>query len=169
MPLADTLLRLAGARLYLPKWTARIMEEVARNLDANFGLTKEQLAYRESEIRRHFPEAWVDGYEDIIPAMTNDAKDRHVLAAAVRCNAELIVTLNRRDFPQAALEPYSITAAGPSTFLRNLYELDPKTVSTTIERQAASINKDVDYVLQRLAVNAPTFVGLFREREVFGR
>jgi len=27
--------------------------------------------YRENEIRRHFPEAWIDGYEDLIPAMTN--------------------------------------------------------------------------------------------------
>jgi hypothetical protein len=74
--------------------------------------------------------------------MTNDPKDRHVLAAAVRCNAELIVTFNRKDFPQAALEPYSITVAGPSTFLQDLYELDPETVLVTIERQAVSINKN---------------------------
>jgi hypothetical protein len=167
MPLADTLLRLAGARLYLPKWTDQIMGEVARNLAWNFGLSDEQLAYRESEIRRHFPEAWVDGYEDIIPAMTNDPKDRHVLAAAVRCNAELIVTLNRKDFPQAALEPYSITVAGPSTFLQDLYELDPETVLATIERQAVSINRTVDYVLQRLAVNAPAFVTFLRGRGAF--
>jgi hypothetical protein len=46
MPLADTLLRLAGARLYLPKWTDRIMDEVARNLARNFGLSEDQLAYR---------------------------------------------------------------------------------------------------------------------------
>ena len=44
MPLADTLLRLAsGARLYLPRWTDRIMEEVGGNLVRTFGLT-EQLA-----------------------------------------------------------------------------------------------------------------------------
>src|SRR5205823_6445924 len=144
MPLADTLLRLAAARLYLPKWTSQIMTEVNRNLVENFGLTDKQVACRESEIRRHFPESWVDGYEDIISAMRNHPKDRHVLAAAVRCNAELIVTLNAKDFPREALEPHSISAAGPSPFLRDLYELDPETVSTTIERQAAAINKPVD-------------------------
>lgn len=68
------------------------MSEVRRNLQENFGLTDEQAAYRESEIRRHFPEAWVDGYKELIPSMMNNGKDRHVLAAAVRANAELIVT-----------------------------------------------------------------------------
>lgn len=145
------------------------MTEVSRNLRANLGLTEEQLAYRESEIRRHFPEAWVDGYEDMTPALTNHPKDRHVLAAAVRCNAELIVTLNRRDFPPSSLQQYSIIAVGPSTFLRDLYELDSKIVLTTIERQAASIHKTVDYVVQRLAVNAPAFVSLLRERGAIER
>jgi hypothetical protein len=87
MPLADTLLRLAaGPRLYLPKWTDQIMAEVSHNLQENFCLSAEQAAYRESEIRRYFPEAWVEGYEELIPSMTNSEKDRHVLAAAVRTN-----------------------------------------------------------------------------------
>ena len=163
MPLADTLLRLAGGqRLYLPKWTDQIMTEVSRNLAENFGLTDEQVAYRESEIRRHFPEAWVEGHEDLISAMTNHPKDRHVLAAAVRCNAEVIVTHNVKDFPRTALEPYSITAMGPSTFLRNLYELDPRFVADALERQAASINRTAEYVLDRLSINAPGFVSFFR-------
>ena len=39
------------------------MAEVSRNLQEYFGLTAEQAAYRESEIREHFGEAWVEGYE----------------------------------------------------------------------------------------------------------
>jgi hypothetical protein len=163
MPLADTLLRLAGGRrLYHPKWTDQIMAEVNRNLAENFGLTAEQVAYRESEIRRHFPEAWVEGHEDLISAMTNHPKDRHVLAAAVRCHAEVIVTHNVKDFPRTALEPYSITAMGPSTFLRILYELDPEFVADTLARQATSINRTVEYVLDRLSINAPGFVSYFK-------
>ena len=163
MPLADTLLRLAsGRRLYLPKWTDQIMTEVNRNLAENFGLTDEQVAYRESEIRRHFPEAWVEGYEDLISAMTNHPKDRHILAAAVRCSAEVIVTQNLKDFSRTALEPYSITVMGPSTFLHNLYDLDPEVIASTLLRQAASINKPVEYVLERLSVNALAFVSFFK-------
>jgi predicted nucleic acid-binding protein len=52
---------------------------------------------------RSFPDALVPGYESLVDGMTNDPKDRHVLAAAVRANAEVIVTFNRRDFPESAL------------------------------------------------------------------
>ena len=160
MPLADTLLRLAGGpRLYLPKWTDQIMTEVSRNLQQNFGVTAEQAAYRESEIRKHFGEAWVEGYEDLIPSMTNHDKDRHVVAAAVRSGAETIVTYNLKDFPRSALASYSITAQGPSTFLKNLYDLDRDAVLHTLEQQAAAIDKPFDYLLDRLRVNVPGFIG----------
>ena len=159
MPLADTLLRLAaGPRLYLPKWTDEIMAEVSRNLIEKFDVPEEKAAYRESEIRKHFPEAWVDGYGDLIPAMTNQPKDRHVLAAAVRAQAEIIVTYNRKDFPAGALAPYSISAQGPSTFLKNLNELDQEAVMRTLEEQAAAIHKPLDYLMERLRVNVPGFV-----------
>jgi hypothetical protein len=158
-PLADTLLRLAGGpRLYLPKWTDQIMAEVSRNLQENFGVTEEQAAYRESEIRKHFGEAWVEGYEDLIPSMNNHEKDRHVLAAAVRSGAETIVTYNLKDFPPSSLAPYSISTQGPSSFLRNLYELDPDAVLHTLEQQAAAIDKSFDYLLDRLRVNVRGFI-----------
>jgi len=111
MPLADTLLRLAaGPRLYLPKWSDQIMVEVTRTLQENFGLSPQKAMHRESEIRRYFPEAWIDGYEDLIPTMTNHPKDRHVLAAAARAGAKVIVTYNLKDFPGSSLAPYAITA-----------------------------------------------------------
>jgi len=163
MPLADTLLRLAAEpRLYLPRWTDHIMAEVSRNLQENFGLTAEQAAYRESEIRKHFGEAWVEEYEDLIPAMTNHEKDRHVLAAAVRCGAETIVTYNLKDFPRSALAPYSITAQGPSAFLKNLYELDRDVILRALEEQAADIRKPLGYLLERLRVNVPGFVNAMK-------
>jgi len=100
MPLADTLLRMAEApRLYLPRWSQRIMDEVTRNLIAKWDMAPEKARQREEELRRHFPEAWVEGYEPLIEAMTNNSGDRHVLAAAVRSHSDLIVTYNRRHFP----------------------------------------------------------------------
>lgn len=164
MPLADTLLRLAGSRLYLPRWTDDIMTEVSRNLQKSFGLSAKQAAYRETEIRKHFPEAWVDGYQDLIPSMTNSEKDRHVLAAAVRSKSEVIVTYNSKDFPPAALAPYSITVQGPSAFLTTLYHLDPKAMTETLEEQAAAINKKIEYVLERLRINAPRFVDFYKDQ-----
>ena len=96
--------------------------------------------------------------------MTNHEKDRHVLAAAVRCGAETIVTYNLKDFPRSALAPYSITAQGPSTFLKNLYELDPDAVVGALEQQAAAIDKSLEYLLGRLRVNVPAFVDSLKQR-----
>jgi hypothetical protein len=161
MPLADTLLRLAaGPRLYLPKWSDQIMVEVTRTLQENFGLSPQKAMYRESEIRRHFPEAWIDGYEDLIPAMTNHPKDRHVLAAAARAGVKVIVTYNLKDFPSSSLAPYAITAQGPSAFLNNLYDVTPSAVMQTLETQAAAIGQPMSYLLSRLRVNTPAFVAM---------
>jgi hypothetical protein len=164
MPLADTLLRLAsGPRLYHAKWTDQIMAEVSRNLQEKFGLSEERAQYRESEIRRHFPEAWIDGYEDLIPVMTNHEKDRHVLAAAVRARAEVIVTYNVKDFRKEALAPYSIVGQGPSTFLKNLYELDPVAVKGALKQQARAISHTLPELLTRLRLNVPGFVEMLEK------
>jgi hypothetical protein len=165
MPLADTLLRLAaGPRLFLPNWSDQIMVEVTRTLQENFGLSAQKAMYRESEIRRHFPEAWIDGYEDLIPAMTNHPKDRHVLAAAARAGAKMIVTYNVKDFPHSSLTPYSITAQGPSAFLKDLYAAAPAMVMQTLEDQAAAIGKSMPYLLSKLQINAPAFVEKIGEK-----
>jgi hypothetical protein len=34
----------------------------------------------QAELHAHFGEAWISGYEPLIPRMANDEKDRHVLA-----------------------------------------------------------------------------------------
>ena len=164
MPLADTLLRLAGGpRLFLPKWSDQIVEEVTRTLQENFGLSPQKAMYRESEIRRHFPEAWIDDYEDLIPAMTNHPKGRHVLAAAARAGAKMIVTYNVKDFPRSSLTPHSITAQGPSTFLKDLYVVAPAMVIHTLEDQAVALGKSMSYLLSRLQINVPAFVEMIRQ------
>ena len=165
MPLADTLLRLAaGPRLYLPKWSDQIMAEVTRTLQENFGLSPQKAMYRESEIRRHFPEAWIEGYENLIPAMTNHPKDRHVLAAAVRARVKVIVTYNIKDFPRSSLAPYSITAQGPSEFLKSVYDMAPSAVMQALETQAAAIGQPMSYLLSRLKNKAPNFAEMIQTK-----
>src|SRR5262249_38806633 len=111
-------------RPYLPKWSRMIMDEVTRNLVQKWNMPPEKAQRRESELRRHFPEAWVEGFEPLVEAMTNNAKDRHLLAAAVRAQADLIVTYNRRHFSAASLQTWEIEVQAPSAFLRGLYDLD---------------------------------------------
>src|SRR5947208_1869643 len=83
LALCDTLLRLAEPpRLYEPKWSEEIMRETTRTLESKLGWPNALAAYFESELRAHFSEAWTADYEPLIARMQNDAKDRHVLAAA---------------------------------------------------------------------------------------
>jgi hypothetical protein len=118
---------------------------------------------RSADIPRGMGGWWVDGYESLIPVMTNEEKDRHVLAAAVRARSEVIVTYNIKDFPRASLAPYSISAQGPSTFLKNLYELDPVRVMQTLLRQAAAIDQTLPFLLSKLRANVPGFVAMLEK------
>lgn len=81
-----------------------------------------------------------------------------MLAAAVRSQAEVIVTYNRKDFPATSLAPYAISVQGPSTFLKNLHDLAPDAVWQTLEEQAAAIGRPMSCLLERLRVNVPAFV-----------
>jgi predicted nucleic acid-binding protein len=166
MPLADTLLRMAEApRLYLPKWSQAIMDEVTRNLVKKWNMEPEKARRREEELRRHFPEAWVEGFEPLINVMTNDPKDHHVLAAAVRSHSELIVTYNRRDFPDASVRPWEIEVQGPSTFLRGIYDLEPGLFVHKLHEQAGAIGLTLQQFLERLSKNVPGFVQYFCEEQ----
>jgi hypothetical protein len=64
-----------------------------------------------------------------------DMNDRHVLAAAIRCNASVIVTFNQKDFPCTELEPFGIEAQHPDEFVENLFDLDPAAVVAAAQRQ----------------------------------
>ena len=96
LPLRDTLLRIAETELYDAYWSSRILDEVARNLIADGRATEHQARRLITTMNEAFdgdavPQEAVDRLES---AMTNDAKDRHVLAAAVASDAQAIVTLN---------------------------------------------------------------------------
>lgn len=101
-PLRDTLLRAVEAGLYRAQWSEDILEEVRRNLISELGRSEEQAQRLVDTIHTAFPEAMVTGYASLTAAMTNHPKDRHVLAAAVVAGAQVIVTSNLKDFPQAA-------------------------------------------------------------------
>src|SRR5437868_3604171 len=89
-PLRDILLRSADKALYRVQWTHEILEEVRRNL-VKTGRSSEEKAQRLiDEMNAYFPEASVEGYNELVALMTNDPKDRHVLAAAVRSQSQAI-------------------------------------------------------------------------------
>lgn len=93
--LRDLLLRLAEAGRYQVLWTDRILSEMSgailRNREDLDQCKMERLV---AAMKDAFPEACVDGWEPLESSMLNHEKDRHVLAAAVRSRADVIVTSN---------------------------------------------------------------------------
>ncbi len=162
-PLRDTLLRLAEPpALYQPRWSDEIIGEMKRALETKFGLPPTKTAYLERELRRHFKDCWVTGYEPLVRKMTNDPKDRHVLAAAVRANAQTIVTFNKRHFPPAATSSWNVEAVGPSVFLERLYTAAPDIVLDRIRHQATDLHRPLSEQLDVLAKAVPSFVDILR-------
>jgi hypothetical protein len=112
-----------------------VLEELGRALEREAGLASDQVRHRLTEMRRAFPDAEVGGYEHLIDGMANHPKDRHVLAAAVRANVEVLVTFNLRDFPENALKPFDITAVSPDDFLLDQLDLYPAVVLSCLDEQ----------------------------------
>jgi len=128
-PVRDLLLTLAGSRLYQPLWSKEIQNEWKRNLLANRpDLSEEQLNWTIGKMSDSFPGANVAGYEQYISSITlPDVDDRHVVAAAIKGKADVIVTFNLKDFPVSEIEPLSIEVVHPDKFVLNIVDLDEQT------------------------------------------
>lgn len=140
-PLRDFLMRLALSGCFRARWSARIHEEWQRNLlQKRPDLDAVQLARTAALMDHALPDSRVRGYENLIPGLAlPDPDDRHVLAAAIRCNASVIVTFNERDFPESALLPYGMEAQHPDVFAENLLDLDPAAVVMAAQTQRRAL------------------------------
>jgi len=113
--------------------------------------------YWQTEVRRNFPEARVEGFEQLIPLCQNHEKDRHVLAVAIRANAELIVTSNIRHFPAKSLEPWGISATDSASYLTTLYAMEPGVVVAKLGAIAQRRKKTPEEALALLGKSLPDF------------
>ena len=137
--LADTLLRLAERDLYRPLWSERILDEAMEaTLKVHPDLSGAPVERRFAAIRATFEDACVMGWESVeLVLPLPDPNDLHVLAAALRGQADAIVTANLRDFPADHLKSLDLEVIHPNDFLLDQLDLDPRTVIDTIREQAA--------------------------------
>ena len=90
----------------------------------------------------------VTGYQPLIPSLVlPDPNDRHVLAAAIAGNCDLIVTKNLKHFPQKVLAQFQIQPVHPDDFLVDHFSLNPglfcstvRTVRKRLKRPPLAIN-----------------------------
>lgn len=163
--LRDTLLRSAEAGLYRVHWSQQILDEVVRNLlkeraNKEPMMTEQQAHYLISQMSMAFPEAMVEVPPDLISIMTNDVKDRHVLAAAVIAKAQVIVTDNIRDFQSGHTKHWDIEAQTADVFLTHLYYLAPEIMVDIIHQQAIERKKPITVLklFESLKKQVPIFV-----------
>ncbi|MEV8271727.1 PIN domain-containing protein [Microbacterium sp. NPDC077184] len=161
--LNDLLLTLAERGMFRPLWSAGVFEELKRTL-VRRGITADAADRRISMMRAAFPDAEVTGYEELIQAMTCDEGDRHILAAAVRANVELLVTFNLRHFPADALAPYDIEARHPDDFLLDQLELREDVVLTVLRAVLSSYENPPMTVDEYLDLLSRAGVPRFAER-----
>lgn len=156
--LRDTLLRAAAEDYFQLRWSAEILDEVERNLVSKGMTSPEKAARLRATMEAFFPEANVTGYEPLIDVMPNDPKDRHVVAAAVKAGAQVVVTANLIDFTSL---PEGVEVQHPDEFLSNLFDLDPDGFVTLLRNQAADLTRPpitFERLLERLSQVVPEFV-----------
>jgi len=142
-PVRDLLLQLGSSYLYKPMWTDLIQDEWVRNLLLNRpDLSQEQLQNTVTLMNRIFPDSNVENFEELIPAFTlPDQGDRHVLAAAVRCQADVIITFNLKDFPAEYISRYDIEVQHPDIFISTLLDLNPAEALKAFRNQVSMLKK----------------------------
>ncbi|MGD9704646.1 MAG: hypothetical protein AB7Q42_08635 [Acidimicrobiia bacterium] len=110
-------------------------------------------------MNRAVPGALDEAPDTLVAAMPIAEHDRHVLALAVHVEADSIVTINLRDFPTTACEPYGIEAVDPDSFAVAIAEVDPARVQAAladIARRRTRPAMTVHEILDRLAADLPS-------------
>jgi predicted nucleic acid-binding protein len=132
---------LASTDLFRARWTEEIHDEWIRSiLKRRNDLSPSQLERTRQLMNQAVPDCLVTGYEGLISGLDlPDPDDRHVLAAAIRCQAGVVVTYNLAHFPARELDRHGIEAQHPDEFVTHLLDLDPGAVYAAVRDQRAAL------------------------------
>lgn len=135
--LCDLLITTLQSRIYRAYWSTPILREVERTYRRNFPDKPAEIIKRRIQLMNEAePDALIEPSPKLIDAMTNEPKDRHVLATAVAAGAEVLVTFNVDHFPQDSCEPYGIEPQHPDEFVEHLADLDPSAIWNSLVKMS---------------------------------
>jgi len=166
--LRSFLMYLALTGLFRARWSNAVHEEWISNLLRNRpDLTRQKLERTRQWMDKAALDALVEDYEDLIPSLSlPDENDRHVLAAAIRGGAKVIVTKNLKDFPVEVLQKYKIAAQHPDKFILNLIDLAPNLVLQSAEEHRQALRNPpktiTEYLLSLEVQELPESVAALR-------
>jgi predicted nucleic acid-binding protein len=123
----DILMISASTRSHKVFWSEDIFEEWLRNAVKKNLTSKENVLRIQAIMNQMFPDALLahNNFKLLIDSLTNDPKDRHVLAAAIVSNCSVIVTRNTKHFPQESVSKYKIEVQTPDEFVKSQASLNP--------------------------------------------
>jgi predicted nucleic acid-binding protein len=141
--LRNLLMRLTLNGLFQARWSKDVHAEWIRSvLRDHPDIPVERLHAVRDAMNEHAEDSVVTDYEGLIEALQlPDLDDRHVLAAAIVGEADVIVTRNVKDFPQELLERYGIEAQHPDEFVRHLLDLAPTLVVDALRDQQSALTQ----------------------------
>ncbi len=88
----------------------------------------------------HLPESCVEGYEAIEDRFSlPDENDKHVLAAAIKSGASLLLTENTRDFPKETLCRYKVAPVNVDEFFESLLRSFPQECMRSVREVIGSL------------------------------
>ncbi len=155
----DVLLSLAHADLYTARWTQEIENEWTSSLVKRYPNAADKIPFVVDQMREAIPDCLIVDYELFIPSLQlPDENDRHVLAAAIRGNADAIVSLNTKDFPADILSKFDIEIQTPDQFVLNQIMLHPPRALTAIKKMRDR--------WERPSMSASDMVDLFEKRQL---
>lgn len=137
--LREILTGVAARRGFTPLWSDRVLAEwvhaAARLGDAGAIVAKSEAAL----LRAAFPQA-ICPADPTVEALLDlpDAGDKHVVASAAAGGAQVIVTLNLRDFPVRALFAHDLRAQHPDDFLMDVWLANPAIVADAVAEVQAT-------------------------------
>lgn len=144
----NLLLSLAAAEFFRVRWSARILDEVEHNIAKliaarGFPDAADRAARARGAMERAFADAVVTGYEGLIGGLEGlpDPDDAHVIAAAVKTRASVIVTDNLRHFPEAVLTPLDLEAKTTDAFIADTIDLDAGRAVAAVKRMRMRFEK----------------------------
>lgn len=121
----DLIFWFAHYELFTVKWSKHIFDEWG-DVMKRHKVTNVEIKKRIAKANEAFPDAMVMKYEPLIKALTlPDKKDKHVLAAAIKAKANIIVTNNLKHFPKPYLAEFNLSAKSADDFLTDIIDINP--------------------------------------------
>ena len=138
--LRDLLIRIAQSGMVQAKWTNAIVDEMLGALRRNRpDIPPAKLDRLRDLMNAAVRDCLVSGYEPLIEGLKlPDPNDRHVLAAAIKSGAQVIVTRNLKHFPAPDLEAWDIEAKSPDAFVLDQVGIDGRVVASCVRQIADS-------------------------------